>query len=78
MYGRVSIALENGSLVARRHSGIVADLEHWHYDTFLARYRDKVMDESLASFRIGVDGTVEAVEIEDIEDFVRTTDTKPN
>jgi Domain of unknown function (DUF3471) len=38
-YGEVAIALEAGKLVLRfsRTPGLVGDLEHWQYDTFVAR-----------------------------------------
>ena len=41
MYGDVTIAEENGKLVMRMlpTPGFVADLEHWHYDTFVIKWR---------------------------------------
>lgn len=71
MYGTISISLENGALVLRRQTYVVADLEHWHYDTFVAKFRDEVMGESLVTFRIGTDGAVRKMEVEDVEDFER-------
>lgn len=74
MYGTLSITLENGALVASRpNTGFVADLEHWHYDTFLAKYRDPVMPDSMMTFRLGTGGAVAAVYVEDIEDFERVS-----
>lgn len=44
MYGDVTIAEENGKLVMRFLSSpnFVADLEHWHYDTFVIKWRPSV------------------------------------
>lgn len=43
-YGSVKIAEENGKLVMRfsRSPRFVADLEHWHYDTFVIKWRPQV------------------------------------
>jgi CubicO group peptidase (beta-lactamase class C family) len=44
MYGDVSIQVENERLVMRMvpAPALVADLEHWHYDTFRIHWRDTV------------------------------------
>jgi Beta-lactamase class C and other penicillin binding proteins len=44
LYGDVIITEENGKLVLRLAPApnLVADLEHWHYDTFLIRWRPSV------------------------------------
>ncbi len=44
MYGDVNIAEENGHLVMRLGPApnFVADLEHWHYDTFQIHWRPSV------------------------------------
>jgi len=44
LYGDVTVALEEGRLVMRLVPAphFVADLEHWHYNTFQIRWRDSV------------------------------------
>jgi CubicO group peptidase (beta-lactamase class C family) len=44
LYGAITIAEENGKLVMRfsRSPNFVADLEHWHYDTFEIKWRPSV------------------------------------
>jgi CubicO group peptidase (beta-lactamase class C family) len=44
MYGDASVTEENGKLVLRLAPApnFVADLEHWHYDTFLIKWRPSV------------------------------------
>lgn len=41
IYGPVRIALENGRLAFHFSSEHIADLEHWHFDTFRGSWRDK-------------------------------------
>jgi hypothetical protein len=44
LYGDVTVRQENGKLVMRMlpSPNFVADLEHWHYDTFRIRWRESV------------------------------------
>jgi len=44
LYGDASLAEENGKLVLRfvQSPNFVADLEHWHYDTFQIKWRPSV------------------------------------
>ena len=46
-YGEATIAVENGCLVLAmtRTPRMVADLEHWQYDTFVARWREVFMSD---------------------------------
>ncbi|HJS72950.1 MAG TPA: DUF3471 domain-containing protein, partial [Vicinamibacteria bacterium] len=69
MYGTLSVTLEDGKLALRRHSAWVGELEHWHYDTFLVRWRDRVMGEGLVTFRLAPEGDVAALDVEDLEIF---------
>lgn len=43
---------------------VVADLEHWHYDTFRAIWKNRAMREEFISFSLGKDGKIEYAEIE--------------
>jgi CubicO group peptidase (beta-lactamase class C family) len=44
LYGNATVAEENGKLVLRfvQSPNFVADLEHWHYDTFQIKWRPTV------------------------------------
>jgi CubicO group peptidase (beta-lactamase class C family) len=44
LYGAITVSEENGKLVMRfgRSPNFVADLEHWHYDTFEIKWRPSV------------------------------------
>lgn len=43
---------------------VVADLEHWHYDTFRAVWRNRAMREEFVTFGVGKDGKVAQIEVE--------------
>ena len=67
-YGNVTIAEEAGRLVLSmtRTPGMVADLEHWQHDAFVARWREAYMsDETPAdayvSFALKPDASIERV-----------------
>jgi CubicO group peptidase (beta-lactamase class C family) len=79
MYGELLVSLEEGNLVLRRQTSWVGDLEHWHYDTFLVRWRDPVMGKSLLTFRLSPEGKAAAlvVELEEEEEFRRVRDEAP-
>jgi hypothetical protein len=43
---------------------MVADLEHWHHDTFPAVWRNRSMREEFAWFTLGADGRPDALHIQ--------------
>jgi hypothetical protein len=72
MFGDLTLSLEDGALVARRHTAWVGDLDHWHYDTFQVDWRDVTMADQLVTVRLDVMGQPEAVEVQGLEgSFVR-------
>ena len=69
LYGAVNIAEENGRLVMRfSHSpNFVADLEHWHYDTFQIKWRPSVaynFPRGFVTFTIDKNGKTEELKID--------------
>jgi CubicO group peptidase (beta-lactamase class C family) len=61
-YGTVSIAHEKGKLVMRfSHSpGMVGDLQHWQYDTFIVRWRDRELRaDAFVTFALSAEGTID-------------------
>jgi CubicO group peptidase (beta-lactamase class C family) len=61
-YGGVTIAEENKKLVIRfdKTPALVGDLEHWQYDTFIARWRDRQLNaDAFVTFSLNPDGTIE-------------------
>jgi hypothetical protein len=65
-YGDVTIALEEGKLVLRfsRTPGLVGDLEHWQYDTFVARWRDRALNaDAFVTFALRPDGGIDQMKM---------------
>jgi CubicO group peptidase (beta-lactamase class C family) len=79
MYGDVKVEQdESGKLLARYGPAFMGDLEHWHYDTFQAVWRDRGLGKSLLTFTLNAQGKVEAVKIQNIADFKRAPDKPPS
>jgi CubicO group peptidase (beta-lactamase class C family) len=60
-YGDVMLALENGRLVMRfgHTPSLVGDLEHWQYDTFVVRWRDRELRaDAFVTFTLEPDGSI--------------------
>lgn len=64
LFGDVVIRVDGARLVAVVSPFLTADLEHWHYDVFRLRWRNRWIQSSLAGFHIGPDGTVSAVDLD--------------
>jgi hypothetical protein len=65
-YGAVTIAYEEGKLVLRfgRTPGLVGDLEHWQYDTFVARWRDRSLNaDAFVTFALKPDGGIDQMKM---------------
>jgi CubicO group peptidase (beta-lactamase class C family) len=65
-YGDAAIALEDGKLVLRfsRTPGLVGDLEHWQYDTFVARWRDRSLyADAFVTFALKPDGGIDQMKM---------------
>jgi CubicO group peptidase (beta-lactamase class C family) len=62
LYGTATVTLERGQLVLRRGARSAA-LEHWHYDTFRARWSNAWQGTSMATFIIGARGTPDRLEL---------------
>jgi len=65
-YGDVTIALETGKLVLRfSHTpSLTGDLEHFQYDTFIARWRDRELRaDAYVSFALRPDGSIDQVKM---------------
>lgn len=60
VYGTASVSVEGNHLVVHYDASptAVGDLMHWHYDTFEAQMRDKMMGKVPVTFTIGPDGKV--------------------
>ena len=60
-YGEIPISLEDGRLVLRfsQTPSLVGDLEHWQYETFVVRWRDRELRaDAFVTFTLEPDGQV--------------------
>ena len=65
-YGDVEILDEGGKLAIRftKTPSLIGDLEHWQYDTFIARWRDRdLRADAYVTFQLAPDGTVDQVKL---------------
>ncbi len=72
MYGDAKVTEENGKLVINYGGAFKGELEHWHYNTFRATWRDKTLGKSLVTFNLNAAGKAETLNIENLADFKRT------
>jgi CubicO group peptidase (beta-lactamase class C family) len=65
-YGDVTLALEDNHLVMRfTHTpDLVGDLEHWQYDTFVSRWRDRSLAaDAFVYFSLKPDGSIDQMKM---------------
>lgn len=64
-YGNLELAFDDDKLTARmaRTPSMVADLEHWHYDTFKVRWRDNTIPDAFITFALNFRGQIDRVTI---------------
>ena len=65
LFGTATVKLEGKRLVVSFGPLSVADLEHWHYDSFMAHWRDAYRGRQLMTFRLAEDGAVSGLAIGD-------------
>ena len=61
-YGEIALVEENGHLVfhAPRAPILTGDLEHWQYDTFVVRWRDRtLLADAFVTFALKPDGSID-------------------
>lgn len=66
LYADAEVRREGGRLVLQFWGDpeMVADLEHWHHDTFRVVWRNRAMREEWVWFTLGRDGTVDALHMQ--------------
>ncbi len=74
MYGDLKLTVEDGHLVARYGQTFAGDLEHWHYDTFQAKWRNRMLGKGMLSFTLNPQGQVAEVKVDALGDFKRAPD----
>jgi len=71
LFGDISVAVEGGSLVLRYGQELVADLEHWHHETFRATWREPRWGSAMATFVLDARPRVRALELQGYTEFDR-------
>jgi CubicO group peptidase (beta-lactamase class C family) len=68
-YGDASIGLEGDRLILRflRTPALTGELEHWQYDTFVARWRDRTLNaDAFVSFSLKPDGSIDQMKMQPV------------
>ncbi len=71
LYGDIVVDLEDGALVLRYSEEYVADLEHWHYDTFRATWRPTGFGTTFTTFSLNHRGEIGAMNLRGFTSFER-------
>jgi CubicO group peptidase (beta-lactamase class C family) len=61
LYGDVKVALNNGKLNLRFGPAFTGDLEHWHYDTFRARFVTSGDSKAFVTFALNAQGKLDTL-----------------
>ncbi len=61
LYGEVKVTHENGKLGIRFGPSFISDLEHWHYDTFRAKFVAAGTTNVYVSFALNAQGKLETL-----------------
>jgi CubicO group peptidase (beta-lactamase class C family) len=66
-YGDIAIEQQNDALVMRftKTPSLIGDLEHWQYDTFIVRWRDRELRaDAYVTFALNPDGSIDQVKMQ--------------
>ena len=74
MYGDVTVTDDNGTLRAKYGTAFDGTLEHWHYDTFRAKWNSRPLGKAFVTFALGADGKVKSLDFEGVGTFGRKPD----
>jgi CubicO group peptidase (beta-lactamase class C family) len=72
LHGEIRLAWEDGRLVARYAPDYVADLEHWHHDTFRATWQRTGFGRAFVTFSLDARGRISTMQVEGLGEFRRT------
>jgi CubicO group peptidase (beta-lactamase class C family) len=64
LYGAMTVRHEKGALSLQFARGDIADLEHWHYDTFRAKWRDRAYESLDTLVQFSLDATGKPVRVQ--------------
>jgi CubicO group peptidase (beta-lactamase class C family) len=73
-HGEIGLVLEDGRLVLRYSPDYIADVEHWHYDTFRAHWRNTGYGRAFLTFALDARGRVQTLRVDGIGEFRRVAE----
>jgi CubicO group peptidase (beta-lactamase class C family) len=71
LYGDIHLDLEDGRLVLRYSPDYIADLEHWHHDTFRAHWRSTGFGHTTVTFSLDPRGQAATMALDGFATFTR-------
>lgn len=71
LYGEVVVEVEGDGLVLRYSPLYTAELEHWHHDTFRARWRRRGVASPFVTFGLDAQGRVRTLDLQGFTTFRR-------
>ncbi len=74
LYGDIRVEVEDDGLVLRYSDEYVADLEHWHFDTYRATWRPAGFGRTFATFDLDHRGRIESLDLRGFTTFGRQED----
>jgi len=80
LYGDVIVRAQDGKLSLQMGRGQIADLAHWHYDSFLVTWRDPLFGEifpALVTFTTDANAQVSALSMQINRDLIVARRGKP-
>jgi CubicO group peptidase (beta-lactamase class C family) len=72
LYGNAEVTLRGGDLYLTVGPSFRGRLEHWHYDTFRARWDDRQLGRAWVEFRLDREGKVEEIDVQGWRAFQKT------
>jgi CubicO group peptidase (beta-lactamase class C family) len=64
MYGQLQVQAQDGKLHLTIGRAFAGELEHWHFDTWRARWRDPMLGRSFVSFTLDAEAKVQQVSVD--------------
>jgi CubicO group peptidase (beta-lactamase class C family) len=74
MYGEARVRTDSGGLFLSYGAFFDGALEHWHYDTYRAVWKDRALGKAFVTFALDADGKVKHADIEGFGTFGRKPD----
>jgi len=71
LYGEEVVGFHDGVLTLSSSPAFQGILEHWHYDTFRAIWKDPMLGKSLVTFSANHEGKINKMQVEGVGEFTR-------